>query len=96
MGGDEIKTHIRKQPFGPIELGLSDGRSVLVRHPDQVVVCRRHVVFGSAHVRRRQGAAAPPADGDAVAKDWLLADLIHVISAEPSNGGPRRTRKRHR
>jgi len=100
MGPDELEELVRRQPFEPMELALSDGRAVLVRHPDQVVVARRNVIFGLAQVRRRTGRVATPKDGDAVAKDWLLVDLMHVVSAEPAgqskNGrkgnAPRRAR----
>lgn len=89
MTAEDIKTLVRKEPFEPIEIGLSDGRSVLIRHPDQVVVAKRHVIFGLAQQRSRRANASTPDDGDAVAKDWLLVDLVHVVSAESINGdGP--------
>ncbi len=88
MDGEDLKALVRKRPFERIEIGLSDGRSVLVRHPDQVVISRRHVIFGLAQTRRARGNASTPTDGDVVAKDWMLVDLIHVVSAEPVNGEP--------
>jgi len=96
MGGNEIKTLIRKQPFEPIEIGLYDGRSMLIRHPDQVVVSRRHVIFGLAHIRGSRVRNSTPPDGGALAKDWLLVDMIHVVSAEPANGPGNTTSGRRR
>ena len=88
MDGEDLKTLVRKTPFEPIEIGLSDGRSVLVRHPDQVVISRRKVIFGLAQVRRVRGHFSTPANGDLVAKDWMMVDLIHVGSTEPVNDDP--------
>ncbi len=86
MDGENLKAVVRKTPFEPIEIGLSDGRIVPVRHPDQVVISRRHVIFGLAQVRRPRGRVSTPADGDAVAKDWMLVGLFNVVSAEPARG----------
>ena len=55
MDGEDLGTLVRKRPFEPLEIGLSDGRSVLVRHPDQVVISRRKVIFGLGQVRRPPG-----------------------------------------
>ncbi len=88
MDGEDLRTLVRKRPFKPIEIGLSDGRGVLVRHPDQVVISRRNVIFGLAQVRRPQGHFSTPPNGDVVAKDWMMVDLIHVVSAEPVDDEP--------
>ena len=71
-----------------MEIGLSGGRSVLIRHPDQVVISRRKVIFGLAQVRGPRGNLSAPDDGDVVAKDWMPVDLIHLVSAEPVNDEP--------
>jgi hypothetical protein len=88
MQAEDIKELLRKQPFEPLELALSDGRSVLIRHPDQVVIARRHAILGLAQIKRGRTRVTTPADGDSVAKDWMLVDLIHIVSAEPANGQP--------
>ena len=86
MDGEDLRTLVRKRPFEPLEIGLSNGRSVLVRHPDQVVISRRKVIFGLAQVRCPQGNFSTPPNGDVVAKDWMMADLIHVVSAGRAAG----------
>lgn len=96
MDSTNLKELVRKTPFEPTEIGLSDGRSVVVRHPDQVVIARRHVIFGLAQVRRPRGHFSTPSDGSAVAKDWLLVDLIHVVSVEPVDGETRGRGRRKR
>ena len=94
MDGEDLKTLVRQSPFEPIEIGLSDGRTVLVRHPDQVVISRRKLIFGLAQARRTRGRFSTPANGDLVAKDWMMVDLIHVVSAEPVNGEPPKGKRR--
>ena len=101
MTDDEIRELLRARPFEPIEFGLSDGRSVLVRHPEQVAVSRRKMFVMLARVRRGSDRYATPADGDTIAKDWMMLDLLHVVSAEPVNGKAnepkaRRSRPRRR
>ena len=101
MDGEDLKTLVRRRPFEPVEIGLFEGRTVLVSHPDQVVISRCNVIFGLAETRRARGNASTPTDGDIVAKDWMLVDLIHVVSAgsvngEPPNGKNRKRRPRKR
>ncbi len=37
---------------------------------------------------------ASPRSGDTIAKDWIMVDLLHIVSAEPDdNGRPQRRRK---
>ena len=95
MTAQPIKELLRQTPFEPIELALSDGRLVLIRHPDQAVVSERNLILGLAHLRRTKPISTP-ASGDVVAKDWLMTNMLHVVSAEPANGNasPRRRRKR--
>ena len=84
MRADDLKKLIKAQPFRPIRVALSDGRCVLVRHPDQVVVSARHVYFGLATLERTPPLATPDST-DAYPRDWILVDLLHVASAEPAS-----------
>ncbi len=77
---------LRKRPFEPIEVGLTDGRSILVRHPDQVILTRRNAVFGLSHVKEGRRRLRTPDNEDRYVTDWLMIDLLHVVSAEPANG----------
>lgn len=63
MRHDELKQILKKQPFEPLQLGLSDGRRVVIRHPDTIVVSPRHVYIGLTAVSRR-GVPETPANGD--------------------------------
>ena len=88
-----IRKLLKTEPFEPIRLGLSDGRAVLIRHPDQVVVSQRHLYVGLARVQRSKPMATPRS-GDTFAPDWLLVNLFHITSIEPADGNRvNRTRK---
>ena len=71
----DIRNLLKKEPFEPICVGLSDGRSVLIRHPDQAVVSERHLYVGLAHVQRSKPLATPRS-GETFAPDWLLVNLL--------------------
>jgi len=91
MRPDDFRKLLRAQPFEPLSVSLSDGRSILVRHPDQVVVAERHLLAGLAKIERSKPLATP-SSADAIAKDWLIVSLLHVASVEPHNGSSRRQR----
>jgi len=96
MDRTELQDILRKRPFIPLEVGLSDGRSILVRHPDQVMLTRRNAVFGLTQVKNGRSRFRTPDNGDRYVKDWLMVDLLHVVSAEPANDDRPRRRKRRR
>jgi hypothetical protein len=85
MRPTEFRKLLRQEPFEPLEVGLSDGRCVVVRHPDQVVVADRHLLVGLARIERSKPLATPRSGG-AIAKDWLIVSLLHITSIEPVNG----------
>jgi hypothetical protein len=96
MDRTELQDILRKRPFIPIEIGLTDGRSILVRHPDQVMLTRRNAVFGLTQVKNGRSHFRTPDNDDRYVKDWLMVDLLHVVSAEPANGEQSRRPKRRR
>ena len=95
MRPTDLKKLLRTEPFEPICLGLTDGRSVLMRHPDQVVVSERHVYAGLAKIGR-SGPMTTPRSGESLARDWILANLLHITSAEPANGSPQKPKRKPR
>ena len=94
MRSQEFRKLLRSEPFEPLRIGLSDGRCVIVRHPDQVVVADRHILVGLAKLERSKPLATPTS-GDAIAKDWLISNLLQVTTIELDNGfnGKPRSRK---
>ena len=98
MRSEDLKRILKKEPFAPIQLGLSDGRRVLIRHPDQIVISPRHVYIGLTAVSRR-GTPKTPADGDTLPVEFLWLDPVHIVSVEPPEGNghrPRRATQRKR
>jgi len=47
MRADRIKSLLRKQPFRPISLRLTDGRNIDIRHPEQVLVTARDLFIAA-------------------------------------------------
>jgi hypothetical protein len=96
MDRADFQEVLRERPFAPIEVGLTDGCSILVRHPDQVMLTRRKAVFGLTQVLDGRKRLRTPDNDDRLVKDWLMIDLLHVVSAKPVRGrkSPRRKRGR--
>jgi hypothetical protein len=98
MRPDEIRKLLRFDQFVPLRIGLSDGRSVLVRHPDQVFVAERHLLVGLAKLETSLPLVTPR-NGDRVVKDWIIINLVQITGIEPvghANGKPRARRIRRR
>jgi hypothetical protein len=77
----EVVKLLRRAPFEPFAVSLSDGSSYEVRHPDQVIVTPRALYVGIA------GNGRSP-----VAQDVVICDLVHVTRHVPL----RRARSRRR
>lgn len=85
MRPDDMRKILRADRFVPLRIGLADGRSVLVRHPDQVFVAERHLLIGLA-VLECSEPLVTPSTGDRVVKDWMIVNLVQVTGIEPDNG----------
>lgn len=92
MRAADFKKLLRAEPFEPIDVALSDGRSVRIRHPDQVVVAERHLLVGLAEIERSKPLATPAAR-DAIARDWIIVNLLHIAAVTPTNGNSRRRQR---
>lgn len=72
MRPDELLEEIRKKPFEPFRLHLSDGTSYEVRHPDMVMVGRGKVLVFT------------PASGQpGIFERYDAVNLLHVVRLEP-------------
>jgi hypothetical protein len=81
MRREDLRTLLKAVPFMPIRVGLSDGRSILIRHPDQAIVTDRVLMVGLAQI----GVSArlvTPASGDVFARGAFHVDLLHILSVE--------------
>lgn len=85
MRPDAIRAHLRKQPFRPIRVYVSDESFYDVRHPEMMLVTRTEVVIGL------------DADDDDIPERSAYCDPIHVTHIEPLHDGKRkRTSKRRK
>ncbi len=74
MRAEQVRSHLRKQPFVPIRIFLSDGATYDVRHPEMALVSRVEVVVG----------LEPTEDG--VFRRFAYCDPVHITHIEPLNG----------
>jgi hypothetical protein len=71
---EDIRAHIRKHPFQPIRVFVSDGSFYDVMHHDFMIVGRTEIVIGLA-----SGPEEFP-------KQKAYIDPLHITRIEPING----------
>lgn len=74
MRAEDIRNHLRKQPFQPISLFLSDGSKYEVHHPEMMMVGRTEVVIGISG-----------GNGE-VFDRFAYCDPVHITRIEPVDG----------
>lgn len=85
MRPNDLRDHLRKQPFEPFRLFLSNGVWYDVRHPEMMFVGRTEVVI-----------ATELGEGDLPA-EFAYCDPIHITHIEPldgAKGGRRKTKRK--
>ena len=70
MNSEQILAHLRKQPFKPFRIIISDGSSYEVRHPELAMVQRREVIIALPQVPER------------VAERFVYCDPVHIRRIE--------------
>ena len=70
----EVQNALKKQPFEPFRIHLSDGQALDVRHPEFAALTRHSIFVGA------------PTDGDDVPERMVQCDLLHVTTIEPIDG----------
>lgn len=78
MDPDELFAVVRKQPFEPFRIHVSDGDRYEIRHPDQIVVGRRSCHIGIS------------GNGEGPFQRIAIVSNIHITRLEPLNGKKRR------
>jgi hypothetical protein len=73
MNPDEVLAYLRRQPFEPFRIHLTDGTIYQVRHEDQCIVTRT-----ALHV-------AVPRPNRAYAQSIAAYALVHVNRIEPAS-----------
>ena len=71
MRPNDIVAHVRKQPFQPVRVFISDGSSYDIRHPEMMMVGRTEVVIGLL------------THGDDVYDRFAYCDPVHITRIEP-------------
>ncbi len=83
MPREEILRFLKAVPFEPVRIGLSDGRSLLIRCPQQAFVTERLLMAGVDKV----GTSTPlvtPASEYEIAREAFWINLINIVSVEPA------------
>jgi hypothetical protein len=71
MRADELLELVRKRPFVPLRICVTDGKSYEIRHPDQIIVLRGRIDIGVGS-DRETGAA----------ERVEHVSLLHVVRVE--------------
>jgi hypothetical protein len=73
MRPEDLLNFIRKQPFQPFRITLSDGRTYEVRHSELAMVGRSIVVVG----------LDPTDEPEPVFDRMVTVSLLHIMQIEP-------------
>lgn len=84
MRWKELQDVLRKHPFEPFRVQLSNGDSYEIPHPEFAALLRSSMIVC---VPSRKGG---------VPDRMVQCDLLHIVSIEPVNGKRRSTRKKPR
>lgn len=73
MAPQELAAAVRRRPFVPFRLTLTEGSAYEVRHPELCMVGQRSAVLGL-------GSSNDP---DLLFERSLTVDLLHIVKLEP-------------
>jgi len=76
MRPEDILQFLRKRPFEPFRIHMSDGSAFEIQHPELAIVERSKVLVG---VAGRRGPDGP-------VERTVFCALIHITRVEPVNG----------
>jgi hypothetical protein len=72
MSPRDLKDTLRRLPFQPFRIVVTDGASYEIRHPDFLLVGKRTAYVGTAS---QQGTDIP--------ERVIQVDMLHIIRTEP-------------
>lgn len=84
MRAEEINNHVRRQPFEPFRVFVSDGSNYDIHHPELILVGRHDVVI-----------TIEVGEND-IPERFAYCDPVHITRIEPLNGNRRRSDKQAR
>lgn len=79
MAPDELAGALRRRPFVPFRLTLTEGSTYEVRHPESCMAGRRSAVIG----------LTAPGATDLLFDRSVTVDLLHIVKLEPLEPAPR-------
>lgn len=74
MRAEEIDELLRRRPFAPFRIHLSDGSHYEVKHPEMAVISRYSMVV-----------AIPRREGSVIASKLVNIALLHIVKTEELN-----------
>jgi hypothetical protein len=72
MTPESLRAELRRQPFVPLRLYLTDGKTYDLRHPEMAMITSREIYVGREET----------SPGSGVAKECDLVSLLHVVQVE--------------
>ncbi len=75
MRPEDLRDLLRRQPFVPVRIHLSDGTTYEVRHPEMAIIGRSTVTIG---VEEQEGSG--------IADRMMYCSLLHIVRIEDANG----------
>jgi hypothetical protein len=73
MRPEDLLSHVRRRPFQPFRLTLTDGRTYEIHHPELAMVGRSSVIIGLAR----------PDEPEPVFDRQVTVSLLHIMQIEP-------------
>ncbi len=73
MRPEDVREFLRRRPFQPFRITLTDGRTYTVQHPDLAMVGRSTVAVGLPREN----------DPDPVYDRLVTISLLHIMEVEP-------------
>jgi hypothetical protein len=77
MRPEDIREFLKRQPFQPFRLTLTDGRTYDVPHPEFAIVGRNTVTLGMVRAD----------DSESGATRFVTVSLLHIMQIEPGAAG---------
>jgi hypothetical protein len=79
MASEELATNLRRKPFVPFRITLTQGSTYEIRHAELCMAGRRSAIIG----------LAPTEDPDLLFDRSITVDLLHIVKLEPLEPGAR-------
>jgi hypothetical protein len=72
MRPESLRDELHRQPFVPLRMYLSDGKTYDIRHPEMAMITSREIYIGREET----------SPGSGIARECDLVSLLHVVCVE--------------